>query len=32
MLPDDFGALPATEPEEAAAEGFDFSREPEVLR
>jgi hypothetical protein len=30
VLPDDFGALPATEPEEVAAEEFDFSREPEV--
>ena len=32
VLPDDFGALPATEPEEVAADEFDFSREPEVLR
>ena len=29
VLPDDFGALPATEPEEV--EDFDFSREPEVI-
>ena len=29
MLPEDFGAAPATEPEEV--EDFDFSREPAVM-
>jgi hypothetical protein len=31
VLPDDFGAQPATEPEHVEAEEFDFSREPAIM-